>query len=190
MSMILLTLRHRRIIWIIWFRYKNRKTVNDVTLYNSNPDITWENRWSENGQRTIYFPNPKNMFSKMLGFTTKHDYECNKFQFNEFDIEAVYSEYLGTNAEYQGFRFITKFGDEFILKYEDGNPRLFIISTALSASNNTISPIVLDTSVTPNQFIDNSGTIIGTNFVLNTVCDKVYHHPMEYVTYHVNPWLR
>ena len=164
------------------------KKVNDITLYNSNPDITWENRWSGNGQRTVYFPNPKNMFSKMLGFTTKYNYECNKFQFNEFDIEVVYSEYIGTNAEYHGFRFITKFGDEFILKYEDDNPRLFLISTTLSAKNIPVLPILLDT--VSNQFINNSGIVPGTTFLLNTIADKIYHSTsMEYVTYHVNPYL-
>lgn len=112
------------------------KTVNSLVGYSNNPDITWENRWEEGKPTTIYESNPKNMFLKMLGFSTKYPFDCNKFIFDEFDTEVVHSEYLGTSVEYEGFKLITRAGDEFILKYDDGNPRLFLIKSPASNLDN------------------------------------------------------
>ena len=90
------------------------KQVNDATSYNSNPNITWEDRWEEGQPRTIYVPNPKNSILKMLGYSTKYAFDCNKFLLNNLDVEITHTEYLGTSIEYEGFKFYTRAGDEFI----------------------------------------------------------------------------
>lgn len=44
------------------------RIVNDVTVYNDNPDITWEDRWEEGKPRVIYETNPKNTCYKVFFF--------------------------------------------------------------------------------------------------------------------------
>lgn len=159
-----------------------QKQVNDATLYNSNPNITWEDRWEEGQPRTVYEPNPKNSILKMLGFSTKYAFDCNKFLLNTLDVEIIHTEYLGTSMEYEGFKFISKTGDEFLLKYNSGNPRLFLVDTRPSDNNidktsNTgyILPVIWD--VAGNKFVENYTNPTGggnTTFDVITLADKIY----------------
>ena len=168
------------------------KKVNDITLYNTDPNITWEDRWVEGEPRTIYIPNPKSSFMKMLGFTNKYAYDCNKFKLNNLDIEVTHTEYLGANMKYEGFRFITRTGDEFVLKYNDDMPRLFLTRSQRSNKPATL-PIRWQPSVVSGlpsgQYIDNStpanasGTSSGY-FDLISIADKIYYESVwKYAEY-------
>lgn len=159
-----------------------QKQVNDATIYNSDPNITWEDRWEEGQPRTIYEPNPKNSILKMLGFSTKYAFDCNKFLLNTLDVEIIHTEYLGTSMQYEGFKFISKTGDEFLLKYNSGNPRLFLVDTKPSDNNidktsstGYILPVIWD--ATGSKFIENyttpTGGIAG-KFDVITIADKIY----------------
>lgn len=152
------------------------RIVNDVTVYNDNPDITWEDRWEEGKPRVIYETNPKNTFMRTLGFTPKFPYDCNKFLLDKLDLKIVHSELLGTNIKYEGFRFITRTGDEFLFKYEESQPRLFLINSKLSDNNIGILPVKWDNILS--KFIDNrtmESNLGKSTFDVITIVDKIYH---------------
>ena len=189
--------------------------VNSLIGYSNDPNITWENRWEEGKPTTIFEPNPKNMFLKMLGFSTKYPFDCNKFIFDEFNTEVVHTEYLGTSMEYEGFKMITRGGDEFILKYNDGTPRLFLIKSPASNLDNKgelLAPpvwwnnnIVAFPLLHPTQkgyFQDNSSCSTTNSRIMslsnptphpnsptfdtNSIADKIFYHSVLDYMNHIN----